>query len=271
MIGRLLPFYAILAAMPRLSYLIGYLKTDVSSRIALFTLVWISLPPPQSTQEYLQHLVGQRLILRHHAGSSNPKVEQKGHSIKKSDCDQAVEVMTVASEKGAVRLQLRNIGAPVVGNRIVDCSLEPSLSLEITNFDVNQPVERTEKTIEGVLQTPDSYLAALGIPLQLPHPSENEVLIDASRPGLTAAKPVLVVRPGYTEEDRKARVKGMVTIHCVIGTDGLVHDAEVAQGLSAGLNKNALDALTLWRFQPARDGDRFVAVKIPIEVSYKLY
>lgn len=84
-------------------------------------------------------------------------------------------------------------------------------------------------------------------------------------------KHVLAVRPGYTEEDRKGRVKGMVTINCVIGTDGLVHDAVVAQGLSAGLNKNALDALTLWRFQPARDVDHFVAVRISIEVSYKLY
>lgn len=254
--------------MARLSYLVAYLKTHLLSRIALFTVVGTSLAPPQSTQEYLQHLVGQRLILRHYAGSSNPKVEEKGHRIKKRDCDQAVEVMTVAFEKAAVQLQLRNIGAPY---KSVECSLKPSLSLEIADFDIDQPLERTKKTIEGVLQTPDSYLAALGIPWQLPHSSENEVPIESSRPGLTAVKPVLLVQPGYTEEDRKGRVKGMVTIKCVIGTDGLVHDAVVAQGLSAGLNKNALDALTLWRFQPARDVDHFVAVRISIEVSYKLY
>jgi TonB family protein len=234
-------------------------------------LLSVSLAPPQSTQEYLQHLIGQRLILRHHAGSSNSKVEEKGHGIKKGDCDQAVEVMNVAYEKAGVRLQLRNIGTPVVGNKSVDCSLEPSLSLEITDFDIDQPLERTEKTIEGLLQTPDSYLAELGIPWQLPRSSENEVPIEASRPGLTAVKPLLLVRPGYTEEDRKARIKGMVTINCVVGTDGLVHDAVVTQGLSPGLNKNALDALTLWRFQPARVGDHFVAVKIPIELKYKLY
>jgi hypothetical protein len=100
-------------------------KMDVLSRIVLFTVLGTSPASRQSTQEYLQHLVGQRFILRHHAGSSNPKVEQKGHSIKKGDCDQAVEVMTVAFEKAAVRLQLRNIGAPVVGNKSADCSLEP--------------------------------------------------------------------------------------------------------------------------------------------------
>ena len=114
-------------------------------------------------------------------------------------------------------------------------------------------------------------MAALGSPWELPNSPENEVPIDGSRPGLTAAKPVFLVNPSYAGADRKAHVQGTVTINCVIGTDGLVHDAVIAQGLSAGLNKNALDALTFFRFQPARDGDRIVAVKVPIQLSYKLY
>jgi len=244
---------------------------NVLATIGLFIIMGAALTPPQSTQEYLEHLVGQRLILRHYAGSSNPKAKEKDLSTAKGGCDQAVEVTTVSFEKAAVRLQLRNIGAPVVGNKSVGCAPDPYIFLKITDFDIAQPVDQITKAIDGVLQTPESYLAALGTPWELPHSLENEVPVDASRPGLTAAKFVLIVNPSYTAADRKAHVQGTVTVNCVIGTDGLVHDAVVAQGLSEGLNKNALDALTFFRFYPARDGNRIVAVKVPLQISYRLY
>ena len=150
----------------------GYLNLDLLAKIALFTVTGTAaLAPPQSTREYLQHLVGQRLILRHY-GASNAKVKEKDLSTARGGCDQAVEVTTVSFEKSAVRLQLRNIGTPAFGNQRVACGPDLHSSLKITDFDIDQPLDQAEKSIESVLQTPESFLAALGSPWELPHSPE---------------------------------------------------------------------------------------------------
>jgi len=79
-----------------------------------------------------------------------------------------------------------------------------------------------------------------------------------------------MVNPHYTEESRKAHAEGKVIVSCVIGTDGKPHDPKIEKGLSAELNKLALDALTFYRFQPAYDGGNAVAVRVSFQVSFQL-
>ena len=57
----------------------------------------------------------------------------------------------------------------------------------------------------------------------------------------------------------------------VVGADGLPHNLRVARSLGMGLDEKALDAVRLWRFQPATLNGQPVAVEINVEVSFRLY
>jgi TonB family protein len=241
------------------------------SAISLITALGLSLTPFQTTREYVQGLVGRRLILRHVAGSAAPKVKEKELGDTKGTCDQAVELTAVNFDKSAIRLQLRNIGTPVVGGRHTSCSRADVYSLEILDFDIDQPVGQAEKALGYVLQTPEAFLESLGVPWTPGPSSQNVTPMDITRPGLTLPRILLSVNPYYPATSRRDRTEGTVTVQCVMGTDGLVHDPVIIRGLSDDLNKLALEAVSFYRVQPARDGDHPVSVKGALQFSFKLH
>jgi TonB family protein len=232
----------------------------------------ITAVPQQNTRDYLQHLVGQRLILRHYGGSANPSVKERDLNRKGGGCDEAVEVKAVTFTASSVQLQLRNIGSPSIANKSKGCDITPDeYSLRITEFDQDQTREQAENAIGYVLQTPEAYLAANGVTLNLPLTSAtNQLPVDFPGPGLTAPKPVLTVYPNYSDADRSARLQGVITVRCVIGTDGLVHAPVIEKGLTDELNKLALETLSFWRLEPVRLGTESVAARIPVEFSFRM-
>lgn len=239
--------------------------------IGLITVSGMTFTPPQTTQEYLQRLVGQRLILRHHGGTSNPEAKEKDLISKKGGCDAAVEVVKVVLEKNSLRFQLRNIGMPSIRQKNRGCSIAPDLySFKVSDFDADQPREQAENAIGYVLQTPEAYLAAYGVVWDLPPSSENESPVDFPHPGLTAPEVVLSVRPYYSDRNRKAHIEGTVTIECVIGTDGRAHALVIQKRLTKELDKLALDAMTFYRLRPASDGSRAVAARVPVQIAFYL-
>jgi TonB family protein len=231
----------------------------------------MTFTPQQTTREYLQRLVGQRLILKHYGGTSNPEAKERDLISKKGGCDAAVEVVTVALEKTSLRFQLRNIGTPTIRQRNTGCSIAPDLySFKVIDFDFDQPRDQAENAIGYVLQTPEAYLAANGVAWDLPPSSENESVVDFPHPGLKAPEVLLTVQPYYSDANRKAHIEGTVTIECVIGTDGLVHAPVIQKGVTKELNKLALDAMTFWRLRPVSDGSRAVAARVPVQIAFHL-
>jgi TonB family protein len=238
--------------------------------VCIFLGLGMSMAPQQSTRDYLQHLAGQRLILRHYAGSSDPHVKENDLSKKRGGCDEAVEVTGVAFDNSAVQFKLRNIGSPIIQKKSKGCTMDlpDDYSLRVTDFELDQSRDQAETAIGYVLQTPEAYLVASGVVLKLPPPSENESPVDFPGPGLTAPQAVLSVTPYYSDANRKARIQGRVTVRCVIGTDGLVRAPVIEKGINRELNLLTLEALTFWRLEPARKGDRSIAAKVPVEISF---
>lgn len=235
-------------------------------RIGLVTVLGMALSPPQTTREFLQHLGGQHLFLRHYTGSSGDT---------KGECDLAVEVIAISFEKSSLRVAVRNIGTPTTasaaGGPTSECPNLDEFWFEINGFDINQPPEQAAKTIRNVLQTPEEYLAALKIPWNVAPSAENEPPVTNAHPGMKIGKAVLMVNPRYTAASRKAHIEGTITLSCVVGADGRPHDPKIEKGLSTDLDKRALDALTFYRFQPTNDGGHPVAVRVPIQISFQLY
>ena len=77
--------------------------------------------------------------------------------------------------------------------------------------------------------------------------------------------------PPYTEEARKAKLQGSVTLRVLIGTDGRAKRVQVVKGLGLGLDERASEAVRAWRFSPARNAQReAVPTWVTIETRFQL-
>jgi TonB family protein len=77
--------------------------------------------------------------------------------------------------------------------------------------------------------------------------------------------------PPYTEEVRKNRVQGSVTMHVVIGTDGRPISIRIVKGAPNGLNHLATEAVRKWWFEPATKDGKPVSVCTPVEITFRLF
>jgi len=78
------------------------------------------------------------------------------------------------------------------------------------------------------------------------------------------------VEPEYTDEARAAQLDGTVRLMVEIGPDGVARNFNVTQSLGLGLDENAMDAISQWRFRPGMKDGQFVAVAATIEVNFHL-
>ena len=78
--------------------------------------------------------------------------------------------------------------------------------------------------------------------------------------------------PSYTEEARKGKMQGTVTLRILVTADGRAAQVRVVRGLSGDLDERAAQTVKGWRFMPAKDAARRgVPVWMTVEVVYRLF
>jgi TonB family protein len=93
---------------------------------------------------------------------------------------------------------------------------------------------------------------------------------NSPQPCATPPRAVFAPDPEYSQEARDAHCEGTSVLWMIIGTDGRAHNIKVARGLGHGLDENAIEAVKLWRFEPAISQGNTVAVQINLEVTFRL-
>lgn len=88
--------------------------------------------------------------------------------------------------------------------------------------------------------------------------------------GVLAPVPLYKPEPEYSEAARVARLQGTVVVRVVIGTDGRAQDARIQRELGLGLDENALEAISQWKFKPGTREGEPVPVAAVIEVNFRL-
>jgi TonB family protein len=89
--------------------------------------------------------------------------------------------------------------------------------------------------------------------------------------GVSAPRAIYDPDPDYSEEARKAHWQGTVLLWVVVGPDGKVRDVKVSRSLGLGLDEKAMEAVKVWKFDPARKNGQPVAVEMTIEVNFHMY
>src|SRR6266850_1417554 len=88
--------------------------------------------------------------------------------------------------------------------------------------------------------------------------------------GITAPAIIREVKPDYTEEGRRRNLEGDVVLEIVVRSDGTVGNVKLLQGLGAGLDQRATDAVRQWRFSPAKRYGTPVDVIVEVAMEFKL-
>lgn len=145
--------------------------------------------------------------------------------------------------------------------------------------DLPEPIREAEITIE-----PEPYPADVGALIGEPAPPRGGPPAGRSGDGgsgpflagVDATAPIRVpdsyVRPHYPQLARVARVQANVVLQAVIRSDGTVGEIDVLRCSKAGFGfeECAIDAVSQWRYEPARQNGRPVAVYFTIVVHFAL-
>ena len=89
--------------------------------------------------------------------------------------------------------------------------------------------------------------------------------------GVTAPRLTYSVDPEYTNAARAAKLGGICVLTVIVDTKGLPRDVYVARSLDPGLDKKAIEAVKQYRFKPAMFEGHPVAVKVNVEVNFRIY
>lgn len=122
--------------------------------------------------------------------------------------------------------------------------------------------------------------AAAGEPLVVNDPDQVEVIDPQSPvpvpdavartcdPDVTLPRLIRDVKPLYTTDAFKAKVRGSVFLRGVVDLDGSVRDILVVHPLEASLDRATQKAFAQWVFQPATRGGEPVAMAINVQMAF---
>lgn len=94
----------------------------------------------------------------------------------------------------------------------------------------------------------------------------------AYRPGNGVSQPKLLhkVEPQYSEDARKAKWQGTVTLSLTVDANGKPVDIKVTKPLGLGLDQKAIEAVEQWLFEPGKKDGKAVPVLASVEVNFRL-
>jgi hypothetical protein len=240
--------------------------------------------PPASAvpvPEQLRPYDGALLILRQR-GDERSVTLKPGEPLQGS-CDLAVRVRRVAFEGGVARFSLETLGTPRVGDKRGRCRrLEPGLQLALTGFAPGPVTEAVTKRIDEVLQSPEAYLRAKGVAYdraageapadvasQLPDAGESERRL--ARAVVAWPRPLLTIDAAYHEPSKRAGHERLVGFETTVGSDGRPHKSQVRASLDRAHEQTFLDALSLWRFEPARRAEGPLGARVRLEGVLRVF
>jgi TonB family protein len=99
--------------------------------------------------------------------------------------------------------------------------------------------------------------------------------------GITAPRAKHAPDPSYYEAARQAKLQGTTVLLAVVTPDGKTAAISVQRSVSSGLAEpmrtlgyeldlHAVEAVSQWKFDPARFADKSVPVVINVEVNFRL-
>ena len=92
-----------------------------------------------------------------------------------------------------------------------------------------------------------------------------------SMKGIVPPRQIYSPPPDYSNEARKRKIEGVVTLAAVITSAGQTTQIRVLASRGYGLDEKAIEAVRNWKFKPATKNGIPVSVEMALEISFRLY
>jgi protein TonB len=89
--------------------------------------------------------------------------------------------------------------------------------------------------------------------------------------GVSAPVLVYSVEPEFSEEARKAKAAGNVLVALIVDAQGRPQNVHVLRGVGMGLDEQAVKAVQQYKFKPAMEAGKPVAVQLNVEVNFQIF
>ncbi len=89
--------------------------------------------------------------------------------------------------------------------------------------------------------------------------------------GVSSPELIYKVDPEFSEEARKAKFMGIVLVNLIVDQNGNPVNVHVLRGVGMGLDEKAVEAVKQYKFKPAREGGKPVAVELNVEVNFQIF
>jgi len=83
-------------------------------------------------------------------------------------------------------------------------------------------------------------------------------------PDITPPKVIKQVTP----RSKGVRIVGTVTVVLVVASTGIPRDVRVTKGLDKDLDRNTVEAVEQWRFEPAKKDGKPIAVRVSLDIAF---
>jgi protein TonB len=77
--------------------------------------------------------------------------------------------------------------------------------------------------------------------------------------------------PEFSEEARKAKFSGNVVVSLIVDANGKPRNVHVLRGVGMGLDQKAVEAVQQYKFKPALQNGKAVAVYLNVEVNFQIF
>ena len=242
-------------------------------------------PPPQAPAGagLVQQLTGQSRILRHRGDQRRVTARADQLARLSGNCDAAVHVRDAALQGDTLRLTLTHVGRPRVAGRSGGSRRRSCLPAAETAVALSRVggADALETALRTLVPTPEQYLRAQGTAFdRAPAEPEGAVADEHSQGGeeRTAARQVTAAPVALLMVDADvAKARGIsgreseVDFNGVVGADGRLYTPRVLSPLSQEHTLQVMRALSLWRYQPARAGQREVPARVTGRAVLRLY
>lgn len=155
--------------------------------------------------------------------------------------------------------------SPYVPRRSDVVEIEEYKPEELSSVEEPEQVERPKLPVEAeseaeVEEETVEDMVGLDAVEKLPPPPDLSRYVYIPHEVAPQPKPGFFVQPKYPEIAKQAGIEGRVILHLFINTEGNVLKVLVAKSLEESLDKSAMEAAYKWKFYPALQRDKPVAV-----------
>ena len=93
----------------------------------------------------------------------------------------------------------------------------------------------------------------------------------AFRPGDSPPRATYTPEAEFSDAARRNKIDGAVLVSLIVSADGLPTDIRVIRGAGWGLDENAIDAVSRYRFTPALRDGKPIPARISVQVNFRIY